>query len=513
MTPARNLATASTAAAGLLGRYSVCDHCLGRLFARQLGLSSYTRLGRRLRREADGARHVHKNTYDAGRPRGNGSGRFSGGSSSNNRAHAYGRGPDERAGEKCYICRGLCDRIPELTHLAVSASEGYEFGTFSVGSVVKPSILDRDDRVRSAYRLQGADSVKTGLTRGIARMFAKATGSVHEKDAPEISVTVQPAGRYCEVCPKPVAVYGRYTKHTRGIPQKQDRCKSCLGRGCYACELHGISGHDSVEGQISAFLFGVLGGTTAAFTWVGGEDKDSLVRGRGRPFFARIQRPHRRHIRQEGDEHGICLEGITLHGLRDVALSDVGPVKFSSRAVMRVVIRSEDTQGASAADSADNGSDGGDDNNAGTNNDADNSPNLGWPGSRRGSGWDGPHDVTSQPAPASDLQDQAAAVTPLQGTTRPGFLRALKRLANAPVSVMSKHGRYAEKTIRSLAYRRNTEDSFVIRADLDGGIPIKRLVTGYGVRPSVSDVLGVPCECVRFDFEDVWTEHEPRHAL
>lgn len=520
MTPAHDLATESAVAAGLLGRYGVCDHCLGRLFARRLGLSSYTRLGRRLRREADGARHAPKNTYDAGRAGGNGSGRLGVGS----RAHGYGSGPDERTGKKCYICRGLCDRIPELARLAVSASEGYEFGTFSVGSVVKPSILDRDDRVRSAYRLQGADSVKTGLTREVARRFAKATCSAHERDAPEISVTVQPAECYCEVRPKPVAVYGRYTKHTRGIPQKQDRCKSCLGRGCYACELHGISGHGSVEGQISAFLFGVLGGTTAGFTWVGGEDKGSLVRGRGRPFFARIQRPRRRHIQQEEDGQGIRLGGIALHGLRDVALSGVGPVKFSSRAVIHVVMRSETTSEASDVDSGGAGDGGGDNDNAGAgnagagnagaNNGAgNNNASLRRPGNRRGSGRDGPHSAASQSASAPALQDRTAPIAPLQDTTRPGFLRALKRLANTQVSVLSKNGRYAEKTIRSLAYRRNAADSFVIRADLDGGVPIKRLVTGEGVSPSVSDVLGVSCECVRFDFENVWTEREPRRAL
>jgi len=49
--------------------------------------------------------------------------------------------------------------------------------------------------------------------------------------------------------------------------------------------------------MISQFLFEKFGGTTTKFTWIGGEDKSSLVLGTGRPFFVKIQNPHKRNLR------------------------------------------------------------------------------------------------------------------------------------------------------------------------------------------------------------------------
>ena len=256
MTPVRDGAhTTVDIADDLLRRYDVCDHCLGRLFAMQTRPASYMPLGRRLRGAATAQRMRAANT-------------------------------------PCYICKNLFDGMAGMLQLMGSVSEEYEFDSFAVGAVIKPSIMDRDDHIRSAYRLRGADGVKTGVTRELGRRFAKMTGSTQDRYEPEILLTVRPAEGYCDIRSKPVAIYGRYTKHQRGISQKHDACTSCLGRGCFACSFHGMSPeHDSVEGRISDFLFERMGGTTARFTWIGGEDAQSLVSGRGRPFFVRIQSP------------------------------------------------------------------------------------------------------------------------------------------------------------------------------------------------------------------------------
>jgi len=60
------------------------------------------------------------------------------------------------------------------------------------------------------------------------------------------------------------------------------------------CNFHGITEFDSVEGKISYYLFSKFGGTITKFTWMGGEDKSSLVLGSGRPFFVKIQNPLKR---------------------------------------------------------------------------------------------------------------------------------------------------------------------------------------------------------------------------
>lgn len=411
---------ARSKASKLLGRHALCDHCLGRLFSRGAGLSSYEPSGRRLRRSLGAA---------------------------------------TRPSARCYICRGLFDSLPDMLDLMETTVAEYEFETFAVGATIKPSILDRDDHVRSVYRLQGSDCIKTGLVRELGGRFARMTRRRQDRHEPEVLIKVQPADRYCEVSPKPVAVFGTYLKQERGVPQKQEVCTSCLGRGCSACEFHGIpSCGESVEGQISDLLFDRLGGRTIRFTWIGGEDKESLVAGRGRPFYARIQRPKRRRIRIS---RSMPLgHGVLVSRLRDVAASDAGPLAFSSRA--KIQVRMTPRAFAKTGDDA----------------------------------------VTD---------DEAGAAQPAHDSASPPSLRRLRRLAAHPLMIRTKNGREAAKSITRLTYRRGRKeaDSFVITADLDGGIPIKRLVTGDGVRPSISEVLGVQCECVLFDFEDVWLRDGP----
>src|SRR5437870_3242776 len=76
---------------------------------------------------------------------------------------------------------------------------------------------------------------------------------------PDIVFTLDFKNEECEIKPKPVFLSGRYTKTVRGIPQKQRPCENCGGKGCYACEFHGISEFESVEGKIAKFLYEKFG--------------------------------------------------------------------------------------------------------------------------------------------------------------------------------------------------------------------------------------------------------------
>ena len=464
---------ARSKASGLLGRHALCDHCLGRLFARGAGPASYELSGRRLRRSLGAA----AGGYGA------------------SPAAAAGPAPAAGPSARCYVCRGLFGSMPDMLDLMETTAAEYEFDTFAVGATIKPSILDRDDHVRSAYRLQGSDCIKTGLVRELGRRFARMTRRRQDRHEPEVLIKVQPADRYCEVSPKPVAVFGTYLKQKRGVPQKQEACTSCLGRGCSACGFHGMPAcGESVEGQISDLLFDRLGGRTIRFTWIGGEDRESLVAGRGRPFYARIQRPKRRRIRIPGSMP--LGHGVLVSRLRDVAASDVGPLAFSSRARIRVRMtprafaKTEDDAAAGGSYKDGHGSGGGGDGGE----------------SGAGAGVRGASRLGTGP-PAADAQ-------PAHGVTGPSLLRRLRRLAGRPLMIRTKNGREAAKYITRLTYRRERKKtgSFVVTADLDGGIPIKRLVAGDGVRPSISEVLGVQCECVLFDFEDVWLHDGPAGA-
>ncbi len=274
----------------IIKKYDLCDHCLGRLFSRQLHLASNRRLGKKL---------------------------------------------NSNTSQKCYICRGLFEGLNYFQRLMLEESADYVFASFSVGAIVKPSIIDRDDFIRSQYRLRGIDGIKTDITGELARRFSRKTKRAIDRLDSEITFTVNLKNESCQLRSKSITISGRYVKTQRGYPQKQESCKNCLGKGCRICDFHGIVKFESVEGVISKALFRRFGGTVAKFTWIGGEDRSSLVLGSGRPFFAKIQNPLRRHARLEKVSDG----PIRVENLRIVSKSPKY-IRFRSSVSIKVCAES-----------------------------------------------------------------------------------------------------------------------------------------------------------------------------
>lgn len=235
----------------ILKKHYLCDFCLGRLFSKKLNLSSNQLLGKKLKK-------------------------------------------NKSSSKKCYICKNLFDNLSSYLKLMLESCADYCFSSFVVGTKIKPSIIDRDDIIRSKFQLRGIDSVKTDLTHELSKQFAKKTKKKLDFLDPDITLTLDFKEGTCHVRSKEIFLQGRYTKTKRGFPQKQKPCENCSGKGCRVCDFHGIHEFDSVEGQLSKFFFEKFGGAKAKFTWIGGEDKDSLVLGSGRPFFVKIQNPKKR---------------------------------------------------------------------------------------------------------------------------------------------------------------------------------------------------------------------------
>jgi len=277
----------------ILKKYPLCDNCLGRLFSKQLHRSSNKLLGKKLKKNLNST-------------------------------------------QKCYICRNLFDNLNYFLKMMIDISSNYSFSSFSVGAILKPSIIDRDDYIRSKYKLKGIDSIKTDVSRELRKSFSKKIKKIVDLLDPEVTFTINLKDESCQLRSKSISFSGRYVKTLRGISQKQKSCSNCSGKGCRTCNFHGISEFDSVEGIISQFIFKKLGGTTAKFTWIGGEDKSSLVLGTGRPFFVKIQNPFKRKLKLAS----IKSTFLKITNLKIVRESPKKPIKFNSS--IEVKISTED---------------------------------------------------------------------------------------------------------------------------------------------------------------------------
>ena len=285
----------SSIAKKITKQYSLCDSCLGRLFSKKLKVSSNRILGKKLKQNI-------------------------------------------LTKKKCYICKNLFDNFSPYLKLMLESSSSYGFSTFVVGAIIKPSIIDRDDYIRSKYRLRGIDSVKTDITRELSKQFARKTKKTFEFLDPDVTFTINIKEKTCNLRSKQISLQGRYNKIQRGFSQKQKSCENCLGKGCRACDFHGLTLYDSVEGKISKFLFNKFGGTIAKFTWIGGEDKSSLVLGSGRPFFVRIQNPNKRKVRLPKT---IVIDSIIVNNFKIISHVPKKPLGFNSIIEIKIITEKE----------------------------------------------------------------------------------------------------------------------------------------------------------------------------
>ncbi len=275
----------------LMKNYGLCDSCLGRLFSKQLHLSSNKLLGKKLK------------------------------------AHV------KQSQKKCFICKNLLDNLSAYLKLMLDASSKYNYSSIVIGALIKPSIIDRDDYIKSKYKLRGIDSVKNDITKELGKQFVKKTKKIIDFLNPDLTFTINFKDESCQIRSKSIVLYGQYTKSKRGLPQKQKSCTNCSGKGCKSCNLHGISEYGSIEGKISEFLFTAFGGTTTKFTWVGGEDQSSLVLGSGRPFFVKLQNPFKRNISLPKK---IISDQVVIHNLKIISDPPKTPIKFNSLIELKI---------------------------------------------------------------------------------------------------------------------------------------------------------------------------------
>ncbi len=276
----------------ITNKYPLCDNCLGRLFSKQLHLSSNKLLGKKL---------------------------------------------NQNSTEKCYVCKNLFKNLNYFLKLMLEKSTDYSFKTFNLGSLIKPSIVDRDDFIRSQYKLRGIDSIKTDITKELGKLYSKKAKKTIDFLDPDITFTLNFKDESCELRSKSIILSGRYVKSERGFSQKQKSCENCSGKGCRVCNFHGIVEYDSVEGVISKLIFQKFGGTTAKFTWIGGEDKSSLVLGNGRPFFVKIQNPRKRNARLANFNTG----SLKINHLKSVHEFPKKPLKFNSIISVKISTESQ----------------------------------------------------------------------------------------------------------------------------------------------------------------------------
>jgi len=263
----------------------ICDHCLGRQFAKlSTGLSNRERgQAMKLALVLEGDR-IYKSEND---------------DSLLNElvpCSEFARKTLKTEGEdeQCWVCLDQFKKLDFWAEEAAKDLEGLEYSTFLVGTKVSGLLSENEEMLWAEAGTVYAEQLKTELNREVGKRIAEKVNKDVDFENPDIVITLDLATNRFELQVRSVYIYGRYLKKVRGIPQTRWPCRACKGRGCESCGFTGKQYPESVDELIKGPVVEAFEAVDTAFHGSGREDIDALMLGSGRPFVVEAKSPVKR---------------------------------------------------------------------------------------------------------------------------------------------------------------------------------------------------------------------------
>ncbi len=234
------------------------------------------------------------------------------------------------AQNKCWVCNNLFTHLDYWAEKAVSALSDYEYDNFLVGTKVTGLLAENEEIIWAQSGTTFAEPLKTELNREVGKRVEKITGKKANLKKPQIVALLDLENDSVDIEINSLYIYGRYRKLVRGIPQTRWPCRECGGKGCERCDNTGKMYQESVDELIKPHLMAAARSEDTAFHGAGREDIDALMLGDGRPFVVEAKKPHVRKIDLEalGNEINSKAEGkIEVSGLKFVESETVEQLK------------------------------------------------------------------------------------------------------------------------------------------------------------------------------------------
>lgn len=197
---------------------------------------------------------------------------------------------------QCWLCEGTSGRYDDFARLVAAKLAAWDFDTFLIGSKVDPEIQAREESLWLDLALAHPEAIKSEVNREVGKRVCDLTGKEPDMENPDVVAVVDTSFDHVDLQVNPLYLRGRYRKLVRGIPQTRWPCRACMGKGCARCGGTGKMYPTSVEEVIAAEVMRESGGTGHALHGMGREDVDARMLGRGRPFIVEIQEPRKRRI-------------------------------------------------------------------------------------------------------------------------------------------------------------------------------------------------------------------------
>ena len=285
-------------ARAILDEGLICDHCLGRQFAKlSTGLTN--------RERGAAIRLVLAMTADMA------------GTGDDDEPTR----PDLQIPERCWVCNGIFEELDLWASRAIDAIGGREYETFLVGTRLSGLLSENEELLWEAVGTDHAEPLKSEINREVGKLIASATGKEVNFTEPDIVCLLKISEGTVQLQIRSEYICGRYRKLVRGIPQTRWHCRECRGAGCERCGFTGKMYQESVDELISVKVIEAMDAADTTFHGAGREDIDALMLGDGRPFVLEVNEPGKRVTDLERLEQAInvyCEGKVVVSGLRFV---------------------------------------------------------------------------------------------------------------------------------------------------------------------------------------------------
>ncbi|MBO3769251.1 MAG: tRNA pseudouridine(54/55) synthase Pus10 [Thermoproteota archaeon] len=185
----------------------------------------------------------------------------------------------------CYICNGEINQIiNRAIRRIIEESTKVEFDTFYVGLTLPVSLEEKDEKVKSFFKLGFGEALKNELNKEINRSIEKALGKKARMKRPDVVFVYDVVNDKVSMQINSIFLKSSYRKLVGGIAQTKWR---------------GMDSNDvtpSIEKMLEEILLPVFKGKKLKFHGAGREDVDVKMLGSGRPFIVEILEPKVRNV-------------------------------------------------------------------------------------------------------------------------------------------------------------------------------------------------------------------------
>ena len=282
---------------------NLCDHCLGRQFAKLgHGLENYERgaICREIE-DLDEDSFVRENIPE-----------------------------DTELGGKCEYCKEVFNQLERWVDMVEESFERYELSTFLIGIRPPKDVIEAEEELWEDHGIEWTEPIKTELSRLIGKRIEERMDIKVDFERADINAVVdmRDGKERVELQVNSLLIYGQYNKYSREIPQTEWHCRNCRGSGCEECDWTGKQYQESVQEIIQEPFMRETKAIEAKFHGGGREDVDARCLGQ-REFVLELVEPLNRDLDLEElkEEVNESQDKVEIFNVRPAEKSEIAEIK------------------------------------------------------------------------------------------------------------------------------------------------------------------------------------------